>query len=167
MSGVSGALQGRVAFITGAARGQGRAHAIRLAREGADIIALDICAPVSESITYAAATPEELAETVRAVEAEVKLREQGAAAAAGLDAARAKSDADPSDHQARYDYALALDGAGDREGAITQLLEIVRRDRKWNEDAARKHLVTLFEAMGPGDPRTQAGRRKLSSILFS
>jgi SDR family mycofactocin-dependent oxidoreductase len=70
VSGVSGALQGRVAFITGAARGQGRAHAIRLAREGADIIALDICAPVSESITYAAATPEELAETVRAVEAE-------------------------------------------------------------------------------------------------
>jgi SDR family mycofactocin-dependent oxidoreductase len=70
VSGVSGALQGRVAFITGAARGQGRAHAIRLAREGADIIALDICAPVSESITYAAATPEELAETVRAVQAE-------------------------------------------------------------------------------------------------
>ena len=70
MSDVSGALQGRVAFITGAARGQGRAHAIRLAREGVDIIALDICAPVSESITYAAATPEELAETVRAVEAE-------------------------------------------------------------------------------------------------
>jgi len=70
VSGVSGTLQGRVAFITGAARGQGRAHAIRLAREGADIIALDICAPVSESITYAAATPEELAETVRAVEAE-------------------------------------------------------------------------------------------------
>src|SRR5271156_1811403 len=63
-------LQGRVAFITGAARGQGRAHAIRLAREGADIIALDICAPVSDSITYSAATPEDLAETVRAVEAE-------------------------------------------------------------------------------------------------
>src|SRR5271168_3680637 len=63
-------LQGRVAFITGAARGQGRAHAIRLAREGADIIALDICAPVSESITYPAATPEDLAETVRSVEAE-------------------------------------------------------------------------------------------------
>jgi SDR family mycofactocin-dependent oxidoreductase len=70
VSGVSGTLQGRVAFITGAARGQGRAHAIRLAREGADIIALDICAPVSASITYAAATTEELAETVRAVEAE-------------------------------------------------------------------------------------------------
>jgi SDR family mycofactocin-dependent oxidoreductase len=69
-SGSSGTLQGRVAFITGAARGQGRAHAIRLAREGADIIALDICAPVSDSISYPAATPEDLAETVQAVEAE-------------------------------------------------------------------------------------------------
>jgi hypothetical protein len=59
-----------VAFITGAARGQGRAHAARLAREGADIIALDICAPVSDSISYPAATPADLAETVRAVEAE-------------------------------------------------------------------------------------------------
>ena len=67
---MSGPLHGRVAFITGAARGQGRAHAIRLAREGADVIVLDICAPVSDSITYSAATPEDLAETVRAVEAE-------------------------------------------------------------------------------------------------
>jgi SDR family mycofactocin-dependent oxidoreductase len=67
---VSGTLQGRVAVVTGAARGQGRSHAVRLAREGADIIALDICAPVSDSITYPAATPEDLAETVRAVEAE-------------------------------------------------------------------------------------------------
>jgi SDR family mycofactocin-dependent oxidoreductase len=70
VSGPSGTLQGRVAFITGAARGQGRAHAARLAREGADIIALDICAPVSDSIGYPAATPEDLADMVRAVEAE-------------------------------------------------------------------------------------------------
>jgi SDR family mycofactocin-dependent oxidoreductase len=70
VSDTSGTLQGRVAFITGAARGQGRAHAARLAREGADIIALDICAPVSDSISYPATTPEDLAETVRAVEAE-------------------------------------------------------------------------------------------------
>ena len=65
-----GTLQGRVAVVTGAARGQGRSHAVRLAREGADIIAMDICAPVSESITYPAATRTDLAETVRAVEAE-------------------------------------------------------------------------------------------------
>src|SRR4051812_29007415 len=62
-------MEGRVAFITGAARGQGRAHAIRLANEGADIIAIDICGPVSETITYPLATSEELAETVAAVEA--------------------------------------------------------------------------------------------------
>lgn len=65
-----GTLRGRVAFVTGAARGQGRSHAVRLAREGADIIALDICAPVSDTVTYPAATPEDLAETIRAVEAE-------------------------------------------------------------------------------------------------
>jgi putative thioredoxin len=106
-------------------------------------------------------------EAVRAVEAELKLREQAAAAAGGLEAAKAKIEADPKDHQARFDYALALDGAGDREGAIDQLLDIVRRDRKWNEDAARKHLVTLFEAMGPTDPRTVDARRRLSSILFA
>jgi SDR family mycofactocin-dependent oxidoreductase len=66
----TGALEGRVAVVTGAARGQGRSHAVRLAREGADIIALDICARVSDTVTYPAATPEELAETIQAVEAE-------------------------------------------------------------------------------------------------
>jgi SDR family mycofactocin-dependent oxidoreductase len=65
----TGSLEGRVAFITGAARGQGRAHAARLASEGADIIAIDICAPVSDAITYPAATPEDLNETVQEVEA--------------------------------------------------------------------------------------------------
>ena len=68
MTASGGPLGGRVAFITGAARGQGRAHAIRLASEGADIIAIDICGPVSDTITYPPATTEELAETVRAVE---------------------------------------------------------------------------------------------------
>jgi putative thioredoxin len=107
-------------------------------------------------------------EAIRAVDAELKLKEQASAApATDTSAQRAKVDADPKDHQARYDYALALDAAGDRDGAIAQLLEIVKRDRKWNEEAARQHLVTLFEAMGPTDPRTIDARRKLSSILFS
>jgi putative thioredoxin len=105
-------------------------------------------------------------EAVRAVEAELALREQ--AAGAGETAAlQARLAADPDDHQARYDLALALDAKADRDGAIAALLELVRRGRKWNEDAARKHLVTLFEAMGPADPRTIAARRKLSSLLFS
>ncbi|OBI82787.1 mycofactocin-coupled SDR family oxidoreductase [Mycobacterium sp. 1245805.9] len=65
-----GSLQGRVAFVTGAARAQGRSHAVRLAREGADIIALDICARASDTLTYTPATPEDLSETIRLVEAE-------------------------------------------------------------------------------------------------
>ena len=70
MTAGGGTLEGRVAFITGAARGQGRAHAVRLAREGADIIAIDVCKPVSDIVTYPAATSEELAETAALVEAE-------------------------------------------------------------------------------------------------
>ena len=106
-------------------------------------------------------------EAVRAVSAELKLREGAAAAAGNSGELESKLAADPNDHQARCDLALALDAKGDREGAIEALLEIVRRDRKWNEDGARKHLVTLFDAMGPTAPRTIAARRKLSSILFS
>jgi SDR family mycofactocin-dependent oxidoreductase len=64
-----GSLEGQVAFVTGAARGQGRAHATRLAAEGADVIAIDLCGPVSETITYPSAGPDELAETARAVKA--------------------------------------------------------------------------------------------------
>jgi SDR family mycofactocin-dependent oxidoreductase len=69
MAAGSGSLEGRVAFVTGAARGQGRAHAVRLAQEGADVIAIDICGPVSDTVTYPPATSDELAETVAAVEA--------------------------------------------------------------------------------------------------
>jgi putative thioredoxin len=105
-------------------------------------------------------------EAIRAVEAELKLKEN-APPPSQTAALEAKLAADPGDHQARYDLALALDASGNREGALDQLLEIVRRDRKWNEEAARKQLVTLFEAMGFADPRTVEARRKLSSILFS
>jgi putative thioredoxin len=109
-------------------------------------------------------------EAIRAVEAELKLKEATPAVAADtaeITALKRKVEADPKDHQARYDLALALDGAGDRDGAIEQLLELVRRDRKWNEEAARKQLVTIFEALGFTDPRSIEGRRKLSGILFS
>jgi len=106
-------------------------------------------------------------EAIRAVEAELKLREQSAGAGEKMSELLAILQAEPNNHQARYDLALALDAKGDREAALDTLLDIVKRDRKWNEEAARKHLVTLFEAMGPTDPRTIEARRKLSSILFS
>lgn len=80
---------------------------------------------------------------------------------------QAKLDADPSDLQARYDLALALQAAGDAEGAVDQLLEIFRRDRAWNDEAAKTQLFTLFDALGPKDPIAIAGRRKLSSLIFA
>ncbi|HVZ69873.1 MAG TPA: thioredoxin [Rhizomicrobium sp.] len=106
-------------------------------------------------------------EAIRAVEAELALREQSQGAADKMAELLAVLEAEPNNHQARYDLALALDAKGDREAAIEMLLDLVRRDRKWNDEAARKHLVTLFEALGPADPLTLSARRKLSSILFS
>jgi len=75
--------------------------------------------------------------------------------------------ADPKNHQARFDLAVALNSAGKRQEAIDHLLEIVKRDRKWNDDGARKQLVQFFEAWGATDEATLAGRKRLSSILFA
>jgi putative thioredoxin len=75
--------------------------------------------------------------------------------------------ANPLDHQARFDLAVALNAKGKRQEALDHLIEIVRRDRKWNDDGARKQLVQFFEAWGPTDEATVAGRRRLSSILFA
>ena len=75
--------------------------------------------------------------------------------------------ANPGDHQARFDLAVALNGKGQREAAAEHLLEIVKRDRKWNDDGARKQLVQFFDAWGPTDPATIEGRKRLSSILFA
>ena len=80
---------------------------------------------------------------------------------------QARLQANPADHQARFDLAMALHAAEDREGAADALLEIIRRERAWNEEAARKQLVKFFEAWGPTDPLTLEARRRLSSILFS
>jgi putative thioredoxin len=74
---------------------------------------------------------------------------------------------DPADHRARIDLATALYAAGEHEAAIDHLLDSIKRDRAWNEEEARKQLVKYFEARGPKDPITVAGRRRLSSILFS
>jgi putative thioredoxin len=79
----------------------------------------------------------------------------------------AKVAANPTDHQARFDLAVALNAKGNREGATNHLLDIVKRDRKWNDDGARKQLVQLFDAWGPTDEATIEGRRRLSSILFA
>ena len=84
--------------------------------------------------------------------------------AAGL---RARLDADPNDHQARFDLALALLAAKEREAAIEELLELFRRDREWNEGAARQQLFKMFDSFGPKDPLTLKGRRRLSSMIFS
>jgi putative thioredoxin len=75
--------------------------------------------------------------------------------------------ANPLDHQARFDLAIALNAKGKREEAAQQLLEIVKRDRKWNDDGARKQLVQFFEAWGGTDDATVEGRKRLSTILFS
>jgi putative thioredoxin len=101
-----------------------------------------------------------------AVRAAVDLAEQAASLGDAADLQR-RVEADPSDHQARFDLALALNARGRREEAAGHLLDIVRRDRTWNDDGARKQLVQFFEAWGPTDPATLAGRRRLSSILFA
>jgi putative thioredoxin len=75
--------------------------------------------------------------------------------------------ANPLDHQARFDLALALNGQGQRKEALEHLIAIVKRDRKWNDDGARKQLVQFFDAWGPADEATIEGRRRLSSILFA
>ena len=84
-----------------------------------------------------------------------------------LDGLAAAVEADGNNHQARFDLSLALIGQGAREAAVDHLLEIVRRNRAWNDEAARKQLIKLFEAFGPMDPLTLQARKRLSSILFA
>ena len=103
---------------------------------------------------------------VAAARAALEVAEQ-AQSVGPLDELKQKVEANPLDHQARFDLAVALNAAGTRQDAVDRLMEIIRRDRKWNEDGARKQLVQLFEAWGPTDEATVAGRRRLSSILFS
>jgi len=104
---------------------------------------------------------------IAAVRSALELAAQTANAQGDTAELQAKVDAKPADHEARYELALAMYGAGDAAGAVGELLEIIRRDRQWNEEEARKQLLKIFEALGPTDPVTVESRRKLSSILFS
>jgi putative thioredoxin len=103
---------------------------------------------------------------VKAVQAILDLAEQ-AKSLGPVAELEQKVASNPLDHQARFDLATALNAAGMRAEATEHLLEIVKRDRKWNDDGARKQLVQFFEAWGPTDEATAEGRRRLSSILFS
>lgn len=90
-----------------------------------------------------------------------------AAEVGDLSELRARLAADPKDHAARLDLAIALNARGDREGATDALIEIIRSDRNWNDDSARKQLLQFFDAWGAMDPDTVSARRKLSAVLFS
>jgi putative thioredoxin len=103
---------------------------------------------------------------VAAAQAALDLAEQ-AKSIGPLSDLEAKVAADPADFQSRFDLAVALNAKGQREEAADNLIEIVKRDRKWNDDGARKQLIQFFEAWGPTDEATIAGRKRLSSILFS
>ncbi|MPZ38765.1 MAG: thioredoxin [Rhizobiales bacterium] len=103
---------------------------------------------------------------VAAARAALEVAEQ-AQSVGPLDELKKKVEASPLDHQARFDLAVALNSKGQRQDAVDNLIEIVRRDRNWNDDGARKQLVQFFEAWGPTDDATVEGRKRLSSILFS
>lgn len=103
---------------------------------------------------------------IAAVRAAIELAEQ-AASLGDTAELEAKLAANPKDHQARFDLALALNARDRREEAVDHLIAIIRADRGWNDDGARKQLLQLFEAWGPMDEHSMAGRRKLSTTLFS
>ena len=104
---------------------------------------------------------------IAAARTALELAESGEKAKGALGELRERIARDPKDHQARLELAAALFGSGEREPAIDALLELVRRDREWNEQAARKQLLKFFEALGPTDPLTVSARKRLSSILFA
>lgn len=103
---------------------------------------------------------------VEAARAQLQLARQ-AADAGPLGELQARVDADPADQAARLDYAKALHAAGQIEEAIDVLLDSFRRDRDWNEGAAKAQLITIFDSLKPTDPIAQKGRRRLSSLIFA
>ena len=112
--------------------------------------------------------PEDQADNAEVVAAQAALDLVNQSAAVGdLSALEATVASNPGDHQARYDLAVGLFGAGRRDDAIDHLVESMKIDRTWNEEAARKQLIQFFDTMSPTDEATIAGRRKMSAVLFS
>jgi len=113
--------------------------------------------------------PEEVAKSaeVESARQALDLAEEAAAAAGELAQLQALLERNPADHDSRFKLAMAYYATGDKEAAAGALLEIIRRNRSWNEDAARTQLLKFFEAWGPKDEVTLSSRRALSSILFS
>ncbi len=123
---------------------------------------------VDQAEAMLANVPAEIADApeIEAARAQLELAHQAANAGPLVELAAAV-EADPANLQARFDYAQALHAAGKVEEAVEELLEIIRRDREWNEAAAKTQLFTIFEALKPNDPVALKGRRKLSSLLFA
>jgi putative thioredoxin len=141
---------GNVPALAGLARCYVETGALDQARQTLDMVPE---AKRNESSVAAARAALEVAEQAKTVGPLTELEQKVAA--------------NPLDHQARFDLAVALNGNGRRLEALEQLLSIVKRDRKWNDDGARKQLVQFFDAWGPTDEATVEGRKRLSSILFA
>jgi putative thioredoxin len=163
------------ALVEGDASGAARMYSQVLAEDAANIHALaglarcyiETGALAQAKQTLALVPDSKHNETpVAAARAALELAEQ-ATALGPIAELEQKVSENPLDHQTRFDLALALNAKGRRIETVDHLLDIVRRDRKWNDDGARKQLVQLFEAWGPNDEATVAGRRRLSSILFA
>jgi len=104
--------------------------------------------------------------TIIAAKAALDLAEQAAAVGDSSELEQ-RIAANPEDHQARFDFAILLNAQNRREEAAAELLAIIKRDRAWNDDGARKQLLQFFDAWGPMDPATVSARKKLSTLLFS
>lgn len=129
------------------------------------LLALDQPDQAREALSRA---PDALADdpAIAAARAAIELAEQ-AAGAGEAGELRARLAADPADLQARFDLAVVLSAQNDADGAIDELLELFRRDREWNDGAAKTQLFKLFDSLGAADPRVHRARRRLSSMIFS
>jgi putative thioredoxin len=120
----------------------------------------------AQALVDAAPAKIKAAKEIEAARAQIELARQ-AANAGPVNDLRAKVEANPADHQARFDLALALHAKGDVAGAVDELLDLFRRDREWNEGAAKAQLLIIFEALKPTDPIVLKGRRRLASMVLA